>query len=59
MVNISTTNKKLGKFIPSLNLPPIKTCRPKTPCAKGCYACKGNWNFPNVKSSLNNNLMFC
>ena len=57
MIKISTTNKKLGKFIPSLNLPPIKTCRAKAPCAKGCYACKGTWNYKNVKDSLNNNLV--
>lgn len=57
IINISTSNKKLGKFIPSINLPPIKTCRPKTPCAKGCYACKGTWNYKNVKESLNNNLI--
>ena len=55
-MKISITNSKLGDKIPSLNLPPILTCRADAPCKKGCYALKGNWNFPNVKESLKNNL---
>lgn len=54
-MHISITNTKLGD-IPSLNLPPILTCRADAPCKKGCYALKGNWRFPNVKNSLANNL---
>lgn len=53
-VKISTTNSKLG-LIPSVNLPPITTCRPNCPCAKDCYATKGRFRFPNVKDSLANN----
>lgn len=55
-MKISITNSKLGDKIPSLNLPPIKTCRADAPCKKGCYALKGNWIFLNVKNSLQNNL---
>ena len=55
-MHISITNSKLGDKIPSLNLPPLKTCRANAPCKNGCYALKGNWLFANVKESLNNNL---
>ena len=53
---VSNTNSKLGGQIYSINLPPIVTCRADAPCFKGCYACKGNWLFPNVKNSLQQNL---
>lgn len=53
---VSNTNSKLGGQIYSINLPPIVTCRSDAPCFKGCYACKGNWLFPNVKNSLSQNL---
>ena len=53
---VSNTNSKLGGQIYSINLPPIVTCRANAPCFKGCYACKGNWLFPNVKNSLSHNL---
>ncbi len=49
-VKISTTNSKLG-LIPSVNLAPIITCRSNCPCAKDCYATKGNYRFKNVKDS--------
>lgn len=55
MLHISTTNSKLG-LIPSINLPPIITCRGNAPCTKDCYACKGNFRFANVKQSMRNNL---
>ena len=48
-ITISTTNSKLGSFIPSFNFPPIVTCRKDAPCKKMCYACKGNFMFKNVK----------
>lgn len=47
-VKISTTNSKLG-LIPSVNLPPIVTCRDNCPCADTCYALKGRYRFQNVK----------
>ncbi len=53
-VKISTTNSKLG-VIPSVNLPPIITCRDGCPCSKSCYATKGNFRFANVKSSHEQN----
>ena len=56
MIKISITNAKLGDKIPSLNLP-TTICRADAPCKKGCYAKKGNWLFPNVQNSLNNNLI--
>lgn len=56
LVHISTTNTKLGTAIPTVNLPPIITCRPDAPCKRVCYACKGRFRFPNVVKSLQNNL---
>ena len=53
---VSLTNRKLGKFIPSVNLPPIITCRADAPCKKGCYATKGAYNYDNVKKSRFDNL---
>lgn len=55
MIKISLSNTKLGT-IPSVNLPPIKTCRPNCPCASKCYARKGHFVFQNVKNTLENNL---
>ena len=55
-MHISLTNSKLGDKIPSLNLPAILTCRADAPCKKDCYATRGNWRFPNVQTSLRNNL---
>jgi hypothetical protein len=53
-VHISKTNSKLG-VIPSVNLPPIVTCRAGCPCSKHCYATKGRFRFSNVISAMNNN----
>lgn len=47
-VKISKTNSKLG-LIPSVNLPPILTCRAQCPCADTCYALKGRYRFKSVK----------
>ena len=55
-VKVSNTNTKLGGQIYSINLPAGITCRPDAPCFKGCYARKGNWLYPSVKTSLSNNL---
>lgn len=55
-LTISLSNSKLGGFIPTLNLPPIITCRANAPCQKNCYACKGNFCYKNVKQSLMDNL---
>lgn len=40
-VSVSTSNSKLGKFIPNVNTQAIVTCRPDAPCKKNCYACRG------------------
>ena len=53
-VHISKTNSKLG-VIPSVNMPPIVTCRDDCPCATSCYATKGRFRFPNVVRTLRDN----
>jgi hypothetical protein len=55
-LTISLSNSKLGSFIPTINLPPIITCRCGAPCAKGCYGLRGNHRFENVKKSQRENL---
>lgn len=54
MAHISLSNSKLGS-IPSINLPPIVTCRPDAPCKSTCYACNGRFRFKNVKQTLESN----
>lgn len=54
-MKISITNAKLGGKIPSINLPPLITCRENAPCSKLCYARKGNFNYANVKKSHKDN----
>ena len=53
---ISNTVSKLGVGIGTVNLPAVTTCRGDAPCRKGCYACKGNFVYSNVKTSLQKNL---
>lgn len=53
---ISNSISKLGIGIGTVNLPAIETCRADAPCKKGCYACKGNFLYPCVKTSLHRNL---
>lgn len=53
-VKISTTNSKLG-LIPSINLPPVVTCRPNCPCSKGCYAMKGRFRYASVRQNMQAN----
>ncbi len=55
-IRITTTNSKLGGFIPSINLPAALTCRADAPCKKGCYALKGNFLYKNVRESHQKNL---
>lgn len=62
--NLYISNKvsKLGANIPSINFPPIVTCRANAPCAKcakeggGCYATKGHWMYKAVREHLWGNL---
>lgn len=49
-ITISFKSKKLGR-IPSLNIPPVLTCRKDAPCFKLCYARKGTFNYKNVTQS--------
>ena len=53
-VKISRSNSKLG-IIPSVNLPPVTTCRTDAPCAKECYAMKGRFRFAGVKENMTSN----
>ena len=55
MFKVTFSNSKLGS-IGSINLPAGITCRVDAPCRKGCYAMKGTFNFPNVKSCYQENL---
>ena len=41
-IHISTTNEKLGGQIASINMPAGVTCRSDAPCARLCYAMRGN-----------------
>ena len=50
-VKISRSNSKLG-IIPSVNLPPVTTCRAGAPCIKECYALKGRFRFSGVKENM-------
>lgn len=54
-VSISRGNVKMGA-IPSVSLPPIKTCPAGCPCAKKCYAAKICRLRPNVRQCYENNL---
>ena len=56
-VHVSTTVSKLGNTIPTVNLPPVITCRPDAPCFKDCYARRGNFRYQNVVNSMENNLL--
>ena len=55
-LHISTCVSKLGANIPSVNLPPVVTCRKDAPCYKKCYARKGRFCFPRNKNYLEQNL---
>lgn len=54
-IKISLNNSKLGAQIPSINLPPMQSCRHDAPCMHGCYAQKGRFLFKNVQQSMLNN----
>lgn len=55
-VHISRSISKLGADIPSVNLPPVATCRADAPCRSKCYARKGRFAFQRNKSLLRRNL---
>jgi hypothetical protein len=54
-ISISSGNSKMGA-VPSVSLPPVTTCRPGAPCAKGCYACKLCKRRKNVRNAYARNL---
>lgn len=47
-ITIATQNTKLGTQVCGLSMPKGLTCRPDAPCAKGCYAGKGNQVYASV-----------
>jgi hypothetical protein len=51
-LHVSRSVAKLGVSIPSINLPPIITCRKNAPCSKKCYAAPGRFSFPHNKELL-------
>ena len=53
-VSISKGNNKMGA-IPSVSLPPVKTCPQGAPCVKKCYAAKLCRIYPTVKQAYQNN----
>jgi len=55
-INITLNNSKLGGFIPSLDLPPVVTCRKGAPCIKNCYARHGAFLYPSKVASMQSNL---
>lgn len=54
-VHISLGNSKLGKAIPSVNLPVCMSCRKDAPCFNKCYGQKGRFRFGNVQNTLDRN----
>lgn len=55
-VHISRGISKLGVAIPSVNLPPVITCRKDAPCREKCYARKGRFAFSHNKDLARQNL---
>lgn len=58
-VHISRGISKLASgttVIPSVNLPPVETCREDAPCFKKCYARKGRFSFSHNQELLQQNL---
>ena len=57
-ITVSFKSKKLGR-IPSLNVPPVLTCRKGAPCSSLCYSRKGTSLYPNVvKSHMDNYIAY-
>lgn len=52
---VSKGNSKLGNIY-NINLPAIVTCAVDAPCKGTCYACKGFYRMPTVKTCYDNNL---
>lgn len=56
-LHISTGISKLGPAIPSVNLPPVSTCRADAPCKRSCYARRGRFSYARCRAHLQNNLL--
>ena len=54
-ISISPGNAKMG-FIPSVSLPPIRTCAYGCKCANKCYAAKLCRIYPSVRKAYERNL---
>lgn len=54
-VSISKGNSKTGA-IPSVSLPPCKTCNPSAPCFKKCYARRISCRYRQSREAWENNL---
>lgn len=54
-ISISNGNAKMGA-IPSVSLPPVKTCAAGCTCARKCYAAKLCRIYPSVKNAYDRNL---
>lgn len=56
-MKVTNGNSKLSASIPSINLPAGITCRADAPCARGCYAKKGNFLYKNIQDCYMQNLL--
>jgi uncharacterized protein (DUF2237 family) len=54
-ISISPGNRKMG-YIPSVSLPPVKTCAAGCTCANKCYAAKLCRIYPTVRNAYERNL---
>lgn len=54
-ISISKGNSKMGR-IPSVSLPPVKTCAEHCTCAKKCYAAKLCRIYPTVREAYARNM---
>jgi hypothetical protein len=56
-VHITRGNKKLGKHVANISLPPVVTCPRGVPCTNSnCYAHKAWRQYPNVRQAWGENL---
>lgn len=55
-VYVSTSISKLGSMIPSVNLPPVVTCRNDAPCRRGCYGLHGRFAYTKAVQIYRRNL---
>ena len=56
LISISPGNRKMG-LVPSISLPPLKTCKPNPPCEKDCYALRMTHRLAIIKRAWERNLL--